>query len=97
MTPTAQAVSGRWAAAVGAIAAVLFFGIASVHIESPGPYYDELHQAPAAFHYVGSQTRFFSPVTIAGIPVTSFSYTATRPIPNIRQLRSVNGAPVTLM
>jgi hypothetical protein len=64
------------ALAIGLLAASLYAAAASVRIEGPGPYYDELHQATGAFTHLGSPPDMFSLVNIHGYPLLNMPYSA---------------------
>ena len=49
--------------------------LTAVHLDSQGAYYDELHQAPAAFHYIGSHPAMFT-WPHHGIPLLNMTYSA---------------------
>jgi hypothetical protein len=58
-----------------AIAAALLFGVvSSVRLTGQGLYYDELHQATAAFAYVGIPPQMFSALAVETIPVMNMPY-----------------------
>ena len=59
---------------IGLSFACAFAAAAAYHIDRPGLYYDELHQAPAAFAYVGKPSAMFSIAPIAGIPTMNMPY-----------------------
>jgi hypothetical protein len=65
----------RRAVVSGIGAALILVLITSYRLERPGAYYDELHQAPAAFAYVGRPTSLFSFMPIGGLPLMNMSYT----------------------
>ncbi|MEO1936791.1 MAG: hypothetical protein ABGX04_18605 [Myxococcales bacterium] len=59
---------------IGVIAALLFVLISTVRLGAQGMYYDELHQAAAAFVYQGKPAAMFAENTLAGIPILNMSY-----------------------
>jgi len=59
--------------AAGALACVALVALTGIHLDSQGPQYDELHQAPAAFCYVGSSPTMFTRA-FRGIPLLNMSY-----------------------
>src|SRR5579862_254356 len=61
----------RAAVAIGAIAAFLF--LTARHLNTPGLYYDELHQAIAAFDYIGRHYPSFNH-EFHGVPILNMSY-----------------------
>jgi len=62
---------GRGAVVSGIGAALILLLITTYRLERPGAYYDELHQAPGAFAYVGRPTSLFSFIPIGGLPRAS--------------------------
>jgi hypothetical protein len=63
------------AALAGLGAALLLVLMTTYRLERPGAFYDELHQAPSAFAYVGRPATLFSFVPIGGMPLMNMSYT----------------------
>ena len=61
--------------AIAAVAAAALVLLTAVHLDSQGAYYDELHQAPAAFHYIGSHPVMFT-WPHHGIPLLNMTYSA---------------------
>lgn len=51
-----------------------FFVLCSNRIEEQGLYYDELHQAPAAFMLIGKEPYIFAPVSWQNIPLLTMPY-----------------------
>ena len=60
--------------ATGVVAAVIFVILASVAIEGQGLYYDEVHQAPAAFMLVGKAPYTFTSLEAGGVPLLTMPY-----------------------
>jgi hypothetical protein len=60
---------------IAALAAIALVLLTAVHLDSQGAYYDELHQAPAAFHYIGSHPAMFT-WPHHGIPLLNMTYSA---------------------
>ena len=58
---------------LGVAAAVVFTVLAGIHLDGQGVYYDELHQAPAAFDYLGKHAPIFN-YSFHGIPILNMSY-----------------------
>lgn len=58
---------------IGLVIAGIFAGLTTVKLQHPGVYYDELHQAPAAFHYVGKHPDLFVQ-RMLGVPILNMSY-----------------------
>src|SRR5207247_468537 len=58
---------------LGLAAAVALTALSVIHLEAQGAYYDELHQAPAAFNYLGKHPPMFS-FSFRGIPVLNMTY-----------------------
>jgi hypothetical protein len=69
-----DAVSLRFAILAGILAALTLTAVSSIRLRAQGLEYDELHQAPAAFAYVGREPTMFTRVRIRGIPVLNMSY-----------------------
>jgi len=63
------------AALAGLGAALLLVLMTTYRLERPGAFYDELHQAPGAFAYIGRPSALFSFVPIGGVPLMNMSYT----------------------
>jgi hypothetical protein len=59
--------------AAGAIASVALVTLTAIHLDSQGISYDELHQAPAAFCYVGSHPPMFTRA-YHGVPILNMTY-----------------------
>jgi len=59
---------------MAAIVASAFAAIASIHLAAQGLYYDELHQAPAAFALLGRRPELFSGISLGRIPLLNMSY-----------------------
>src|SRR5215831_18942674 len=57
----------------GLAIAALFCVLTMIHLDSQGAYYDELHQAPAAFHYVGKHPVLFTRMFF-GWPTFNMTY-----------------------
>jgi hypothetical protein len=70
MVPNRNSLRG-WC--VGAIASLAFIGMSIVKLDAQGMYYDEIHQAPASFFYIGEKPAMFV-VTVRGFPVMNMSY-----------------------
>jgi len=65
----------RWGAAlVGLAAAALFLVLGSVNLGGQGVYYDELHQAAAAFEWLGREAPFFVKARVFDLPVFNMTY-----------------------
>lgn len=55
-----HAIARRWPAiGLALVAPLLFVWLATVRLDAQGLYYDEVHQAPAAFAYLGRTVPFF--------------------------------------
>lgn len=61
------------ASIIGIVFSCAYFGFSSRDINKQGLYYDELHQAPSSFYYVGKPQEMFS-LGIKGIPVLNMTY-----------------------
>jgi hypothetical protein len=59
--------------AIGAFFALLYFMLAWNKIDGQGIYYDELHQAPAAFSYIGLPQQLFS-IGFKSLPILNTTY-----------------------
>src|SRR4051794_21579117 len=57
----------------GCLIAIVFILLTSHHLDSQGLYYDELHQATAAFTYLGKHPTMFN-YEFHGISVLNMSY-----------------------
>ena len=57
----------------GLAAVILFCSLTMIRLDGQGVYFDELHQAPAAFHYIGSHPRLFNR-EFFGLPTFNMSY-----------------------
>ena len=60
--------------AVGLLAACAFVGLAGIKLTAQGLYYDEIHQAPAAFAYLGKKAQFFAMGFVTGKPLMTMTY-----------------------
>jgi len=62
---------------IGLAAAVALIALSVINLDAQGAYYDELHQAPAAFSYLGKHSPIFnySFLGIPGIPALNMPYT----------------------
>ena len=58
------------------LAVLLFASAASIRLTSQGLQYDELHQAPGAFAYIGKTPNPLVSLAIGGIPVMNMNYSA---------------------
>ncbi len=59
--------------AIGALASAALIALTATHLDSQGISYDELHQAPAAFSYVGGHPPMFTRA-YRGIPILNMTY-----------------------
>ena len=59
---------------LGLIVAIVFLGLSMTRLDGQGLYYDEAHQAPAAFFYIGEHPSLFT-YPIFGVPVLNMAYT----------------------
>jgi len=57
----------------GAAAAVILIGLSARHLTAQGAHYDELHQAPASFEYLGRHSPIFN-YAFHGFPVLNMTY-----------------------
>ena len=57
----------------GAIAAFAFLALSVTGLDRQGMYYDEIHQAPAAFFYIGERPGMFT-YPVFGVPVLNMGY-----------------------
>ena len=60
--------------AIGLLAAIAFVGLAGVKLTAQGLYHDEIHQAPAAFAYVGKRAQIFAMGFVHGKPLMTMTY-----------------------
>jgi hypothetical protein len=58
---------------LGILAALTFAALSIVNLDSQGANYDELHQAPASFHYLGKKPSMFT-LELLGIPYFNTTY-----------------------
>ncbi len=65
---------GRVALAIGLSAACAFIGLSRINLSGQGLYYDEIHQAPAAFAYLGRSPQLFAMAFVQGKPLMTMSY-----------------------
>jgi hypothetical protein len=61
-------------ALVALLLASTFVATSSIRLEAQGLYYDEVHQAPAAFAWLGRDPRVFSVLKVNGIPLLNLGY-----------------------
>src|SRR5512147_217273 len=62
------------ALALAGVAAAGFVLLSSPRLEAQGLYYDELHQAPAAFLWLGRAPYLFTPVRWGKLPLLTMPY-----------------------
>lgn len=65
---------GGVALAIGFLAAFSFVQLATVNLSAQGLYHDEVHQAPAAFAYVGKRAQICAMAFVAGKPLMTMTY-----------------------
>lgn len=65
------------ASVLGLTAAFAFTVLAGIQLDRQGVYYDELHQAPAAFHYLGRDSQQFNNYAIFGTPILNMTYSGS--------------------
>lgn len=58
------------------LSAAVFTCLAGHALEAPGLYYDEVHQVPASFAWLGRKTPHFSLALIGGVPWLTTTYSA---------------------
>jgi hypothetical protein len=77
--PAAISVGRRRAKALsmGLVAAVMFVLLSGINLTEQGLYYDEIHQAPAAFTWLGEDPAQFVKMEISGVPVLDVTYVGT--------------------
>ncbi len=69
------------ALAIGVLAACAFARLATINLSAQGVYYDEIHQAPAAFACLGKKAPFFAMSFVHRIPLMTMTYSgAIKPI-----------------
>jgi hypothetical protein len=61
------------ARAMGVAVAMAFIILTSIRLDHQGPYYDELHQGPAAFRYIGKHPRMLT-LQFNDIPILNMTY-----------------------
>jgi hypothetical protein len=66
-------VNVRQTALIAVIAVSLLLGLTAIHLDRQGPYYDELHQTPAAFRYLHRHPVMFT-WAWHGIPLLNMTY-----------------------
>jgi len=54
----------------------VYLALAGINLTAQGPYYDELHQAPAAFVYIGRSPPFFALIRVGGVPMMTMPYSS---------------------
>ncbi len=59
---------------LGLLAGAAFAGLAGLHLSAPGLYYDEVHQVPAAFTWLGCEPAHFCRVPIGGVATMNMRY-----------------------
>ena len=70
-----------------------FVAVASIRLEGQGLHYDELHQAPAAFAWVGKEAPFFNLVQVWGIPLLNMTYSGALKSTLLGWWLRLSGAP----
>ena len=63
-----------FAVILSVIAAALFIALCSVNLTAQGLHYDEVHQAPAAFAWLGRTPDMFNPLPMGNVPLLNISY-----------------------
>ena len=58
---------------LGVAAAIVFLALSTVELDRQGMYYDEVHQAPAAFFYIGERPAMFI-YPVFEVPVLNMAY-----------------------
>jgi len=81
---------------VGILATLLLLWLTTGNLEGPGPYYDELHQAPAAFVYLGQSPTMFTYSGPLQLPVLNMSYSGAIKSNIYGMYLRATGAPFTL-
>jgi hypothetical protein len=66
--------SAARALAIGLGAALAYAALAQIRLSAQGLYYDEIHQAPAAYTYQGKWSPFFSLAHVRGRPLLTTTY-----------------------
>ena len=87
---------GMVALAIGLAAACAFVGIAGINISAQGLYYDEIHQAPAAFAYRGKWAQFFAVALVSGKPLMTMAYSGAIKSALYGLYLRLSGAPFTV-
>jgi hypothetical protein len=64
----------RTAFVIGVMASCAFVSLAAINLSVQGLYYDEIHQTPAAFAYLGKYPPFFASAYVKGKPLMTMSY-----------------------
>jgi hypothetical protein len=59
---------------IGVVASIAFCLLCGVKLTGPGLYYDEVHQAPAAFAWVGKKPMGFSAAEIGNVTLLNMPY-----------------------
>src|SRR5438270_878310 len=80
---------------IGILAAALFSGVAAFNLHAQGLYYDEVHQAVAAFDFQGNHPILFNTLEIGTVLVLNMSYSGAIKS-NIYSLYLVLGQPFSV-
>jgi len=59
---------------IGIVGSVIFCVLCGVNLTGQGLYYDEIHQASAAFTWLGKEPIAFSRAVIGGVPLLNMTY-----------------------
>ena len=73
-TPPVKPAHTCAALAIGLTADAALVVLAGLNLSAQGLYYDEVHQAPAAFAYQGKWAPFFTMALVSGKPLMTMSY-----------------------
>ena len=92
-----RAIQRRLPALLALSFAAGFVAVASIQLEGQGLHYDELHQAPAAFAWVGKEAPFFNLVQVWGIPLLNMSYSGALKSTLFGWWLRLSGAPFSVV
>ena len=70
----AKAPTGKYPLAAATLSVVLFVLLCVTGLEGQGLYYDEVHQAPASFLWLGKEPYTFTPLAWGKIPLLTMPY-----------------------
>jgi hypothetical protein len=82
---------------IAVLSAAAFAAMAGYRLDAPGLYYDEAHQVPAVFAWLGAPPRHFCRGIVGGVPWLTMSYSGALKPALFALVLDVTGAPLTVL